>query len=181
MHFTKINEGISYDGNKFNVSFFHNESSDIVCVAISFIHQSRFDGKTYFFGYEFNKDVSLTMRTKFLPWIKGLDKDNMPNEFTIETMVSIPIDALNRAINLGSIDCVLTPRSNRSDLTKIIHGCVLQQLPRTNIKSFELVKSLPAEVEFDRDKFEDDHAETDSHSYKQLVTYIETVLLPKIH
>lgn len=182
LKFDKLTEGISYDGKTFDVSFFHNNDSDIIDVCVPFIHQTKFDNLTYFFGYQFKPDVSSNVRTKFLHWIKGLDKSNMPSEFTVENLVEPPIAELNKIVNLSTFSCTLYPRSNRSDLTRIIQRSVVHLIPRMNIESFELVKSTPKNIGFDWKQFNLDYQGTiGDHQYQQIKQYIEETLLPKIH
>ncbi len=182
LEFNNLTEGISYDGNTFDVSFFHKDDSDIIDVCVPFINQTKFDNLTYFFGYQFKPDVSSNVRTKFLHWIKGLDKSNMPSEFTVENLVEPPIAELNKIVNLSTFLCTLYPRSNRSDLTRIIQRGVVHLIPRMNIESFELVKSTPKNIGFDWKQFNLDYQGTiGDHQYQQIKQHIEETLLPKIH
>lgn len=182
LKFDKLTEGISYDGKTFDVSFFHNNDSDIIDVCVPFIHQTKFDNLMYFFGYKFKPDVSSNVRTKFLHWIKGLDNSNMPSEFTVENLVEPPVAELNKIVNLSTFSCTLYPRSNRSDLTRIIQRSVVHLIPRMNIESFELVKSTPKNIGFDWKQFNLDYQGTiGDHQYQQIKQYIEETLLPKIH
>lgn len=182
LKFDKLTEGISYDGKTFDVSFFHNNNSDIIDVCVPFIHQTKFDHWTYLFGYQFKPDVSSTVRTKFLHWIKGLDKSNMPTEFMIENLVEPPIIELNKIVNLSTFSCTLYPRSNRSDLTRIIQRCVVNSIPNMNIESFELVKSTPKNIEFNWKQFNLDYEGIiEDHQYQQIKNYVDEILIPKIH
>ena len=180
--FKPLNEGIRYDGSRFLVDFFSNSDSDIIDVCSPFLHQTKFDNLAYFFGYEFKANVPSAIRTKFLHWIKGLDKDNMPTEHEIQNLVEPPIAALNRIVNLSAFSCTLCPRSNRSDLTRIIQRSVLHIIPRMNIESFELVKTAPKSVGFDWKQFNNDyHGIVGDRAYQQIKDYVEGTLLPKIH
>ena len=182
MNIKKLHEGIGYDGNRFHVRFFSNEGSDIIDIAEPHITQSSFDNKTYYFGYEFKPEVSSTVRGKFFRWIKGLDKNSKPDEFTLENLVAMPIDELNRSEKFSQFSCVLYPRSNRSELTHMIQRCVLNCIPRTKIKSFELVKNIPANVNFDWELFDEHYkGEVGDTRYQQISNYVNNDLLPKIH
>lgn len=182
MVFRKLTEGIRYDGKSFIVDYLDNKDSDIIDICFPFIHQTKFDNLTYFFGYKFKENAPSSTRAKFLKWIKGLDKDNIPTEYEIQNLVEPPISALNRLVNLSTFSCTLYPRSNRSNLTRIIQSSVLNILPRMSIKSFELVKNIPSNIDFDWEKFNSEYAgEIGNHKYQQMKEYIENILLPKIH
>ena len=179
--FRKLTEGIRYDGKSFIVDYLDNKDSDIIDICFPFIHQTKFDNLTYFFGYKFKENVPSSIRAKFLNWIKGLDKENIPTEYEIQTLVEPPISALNRLVNLSTFSCTLYPRSNRSNLTKIIQSSVVNIIPRMNIDSFELVKNIPSNIEFDWKKFNFEYdGEIGDHKYQQIKEYIERSLLPKI-
>lgn len=182
LKFKKIDEGVSYNGNSFNVDFFHNHDSDIIEICAPFICQTKFDDLTYFFGYEFKPGVPSTIRTKFLHWIKGIDNQNIPDNSDIENLVALPIATLNQIVNLSTFSCMLYPRSNRSELTRTIQRSVANILPRMNIESFELVKNVPSNVEFDWKRFNLDYEGTiGDHRYQQIEDYVKNILLPKIH
>ena len=61
LKFDKLTEGISYDGKTFDVSFFHNNDSDIIDVCVPFIHQTKFGHWTYLYGTVF--DVMLSQNS----------------------------------------------------------------------------------------------------------------------
>ena len=181
MKFKKVNEGISFNGKTFDVRFFNSSDEDIIDIVIPFVHESTFDNNVYYFGYKFNKDVPSKIRSKFIHWIKGLD-DTMPDADTIENLVTFPLVELNKEVNLSTFSCTLYPRSNRSDLTRLIQRSAVNVLPRMNIHSFELIKELPKNIEFDWHQFDFDYdGEIGDHRYQQIRDYIDNNLMPRIH
>lgn len=181
MKFKKVNEGISFNGKTFDVRFFDSSEDDIIGIVVPFVHESTFDNNVYYFGYQFNKDVPSKIRSKFIHWIKGLD-DTMPDADTIENLVAFPLVELNKQVNLSTFSCTLYPRSNRSDLTRIIQRSAMNIIPSMNISSFELIKTMPKDVEFDWQKFNAQYeGEIGDHRYEQIKDYIDTQLMPKIH
>lgn len=182
MKIDRLTEGISYNGKTFDVSFFSNNESDVINIAEPHITQSKLDNKIYYFGYEFKPEVPKQVRSKFINWIKGLDPDSKPDEFTLENLVAFPIDELNKKENFSQFSCVLYPRSNRSNLTNLIQRCVINCIPRTKIRSFELVKNIPTAVEFDWETFDREYSgQIGDHQYQQIQDYINNTLLPKVH
>lgn len=134
------------------------------------------------FGYEFKETVPSSVRTKFLHWIKGLDKNDMPTEFEVENLVEPPIAELNKIVNLSTFSCILYPRSNRSELTRIMQRSVVNIVPRMNIECFELIKNIPQNIAFDWKQFNLAYQGTiGDHQYTQINDYVENQLLPKIH
>lgn len=64
----------------------------------------------------------------------------------------------------------------------MIQRCVLNCIPRTKIKSFELVKNIPANVNFDWELFDEHYdGEVGDTRYQQISKYVNNDLLPKIH
>lgn len=181
MKFKRVNEGISFNGKTFDVRFFDSSDDDIIDIVIPFVYESTFDNNVYYFGYQFNKDVPSRIRSKFIHWIKGLE-DDKPDIDTIENLVAFPLVELNKEVNLSTFSCTLYPRSNRSDLTRLIQRSAFHIIPSMNISSFELIKTLPKNIEFDWDKFNADYeGEIGDHQYTQIKEYIENTLMPRIH
>lgn len=181
MKFKKVNEGISFNGKTFDVRFFNSSDEDIIDIVIPFVHESTFDNNVYYFGYKFNKDVPSKIRSKFIHWIKGLE-DDKPDVDTVENLVALPLVELNKEVNLSTFSCTLYPRSNRSDLTRIIQRSAINVIPRMNIHSFELIKTLPQNIEFDWYQFDNDYTgELGDYQYRQIKEYVNNILLPKIH
>ena len=181
MKFKKFTEGISFNGQTFDVRFFSSEEDDIIDIVIPFINESTFDNNIYYFGYKFNKDVPSKIRSKFIHWIKGLD-NTKPDVDTIENLVTFPLVELNKEVNLSTFSCTLYPRSERSDLTKVIQRSALNIIPSMNISSFELIKTMPKDIEFDWDKFDANYeGEIGDYQYRQIRDYIDNTLMPRIH
>ena len=181
MKFKKVNEGISFNGKTFDVRFFDSSEDDIIGIVVPFVHESTFDNNVYYFGYKFNKDVPSKIRSKFIHWIKGLE-DDKPDVDTVENLVALPLVELNKEVNLSTFSCTLYPRSNRSDLTRIIQRSAINVIPRMNIHSFELIKTLPQNIEFDWYQFDNEYTgELGDHQYRQIKDYVNNILLPKIH
>lgn len=176
-----LTEGVTFDGNKFDIRLLQSSTDDIIDVAYLTIHQSKLDNNIYYFGYKFKDDVPTSVRSKFLHWIKGLDV-TVPEEFFLENFIALPVIELNKRINLNEFSCVLYPRSNRSDLTHTIHRCVLDHLTAQTITSFEFIKTLPSEVTFNWEKFDALYSgELGDNQYQQIKQHVENILLPKIH
>lgn len=182
LKFKNVTEGVQFDGKNFNINFLSSNENDIINLCDITIHETTFDDLTYIFGYEFKEDVSSNIRTKFSHFIKGLDENQKPSIRTIEHFVEPPLAELNRIVNLSTFSCILYPRSNRSELTRQIQSCILNIMPRTDIESFELVKTLPAKILFNWKTFNADYdGDIGDQRYLQIKNYVENTLMPKIH
>lgn len=177
----KLKEGIVYSDGKFSVDFQNDTDSDMVPVAETSLYASKLNNNVYYFGYKFNPDVHSKIRAKFIRWLKGIGNYSI-DDTTLESLIALPLNELNKEVNLSEFKCILYPRSGRSELVKKIHSAVLGVMPRTVVSSFELVKSIPNKVSFDWDSFDALYSgNIGDNQYKQIRQYIDDEVMPKIH
>ena len=81
------------------------------------------------------------------------------------------------------IDCFVYPGSGRSKLVQKMGSIINEFTSRdTSRISFELVKSIPTDIQFDWEMFDSDFKyEQDSSRYINMKKYVEETLLPSIH
>lgn len=177
-----LNEGISIIDDKVVMNTEQDSENDILNLLDVDIYEADFLGNVYYFGYRFNDTTSRKDRTTIIKWLKGITPESIDNK-SLRQFIRKPLLALNHRINLTTIDAVLYPRSNRSNLNKVIAN-ELNKLTshKTERRSFELIKTLPNSVQFDWNMFNYDYeGDIGDNQYKQIHNYIENTLIPKIH
>lgn len=176
-----INEGIRFNPktNDFEFDFENNESSDLIEFVNPVLRSFDADDKTFWFGYEFSDTSTSDERKRFIYFLKGLTDRNVP-ELTLDRFLKRPLGELDKHIRTHSIDCFVCPRSGRSELVnkiiKAIGDVTSRDMKRCSI---EAVKSIPSEINFDYERF--DYEIENEYSKKQMLDYVNNVLMPKIH
>lgn len=182
MKIKKFNEGVTKIENNFIFDFEHDTPDDILNIASVQIKETSIGDNVYWFGYEFNDNIDSDTRTRFIHWIKGLytDKENRPSSAELYRFIDRPIAQLSKKVSFVTFNSIIYPRSNRSDLVKSIIRVVLNYIDRDSERlTFELVKSLPENIEFDLKAIRDVCGD-DTHKYNQIEKHVAQSLLPKI-
>lgn len=175
-------DGLSVENDEVVVNFDSDNPNDIMNILEPDIYVSNFGGNVYYFGYTFNSSASRKERTTILKWLKNIDGSGI-DEKTLRKFIDKPIRFFDNECNLSEFSILLSPKSGRSNLTKVIvnelYKFTQHDLQR---KSFELIKSLPKDVYFDWEAFNADYdGDIWDNPYTQVYNYIENVLMPKIH
>lgn len=177
-----LNDGISIENGKITLNTDIDSPNDIINFVHPEIYKSNFGGNIYYFGYTFNDHIGRKDRTAIIRWLKGIGEDVIDNN-SLRKFIRKPLDVLNKAENLSTFNAILYPRSNRSNLTKAIVneiGKIAQHTTKKN--SFELIKELPNNIDFDWQLFDMNYeGEIGDNQYNQIYDYIENTLMPKIH
>lgn len=148
-----VEGGVRLDGENYVVDYTYNLPEDIIEIVPPQLYKNIHHNQVYWFGYRFKDEVSSKVRTKFINYIKGLG-DTLMSENDLRQFIELPLDELNKKINLYNIDCLVYPVSQRSKLVNKIVSSVNTFLLKGSPKfSFELVKSLPTNIEFDWESF----------------------------
>lgn len=177
-----LNDGISIENDNIILNTNNDLDTDIIHIMHPEIYKSEFIGNTYHFGYRFEDSTSRKHRSMVIKWLKGLGSNTIDNK-SLQKLVRKPLLELGKQEDLFSFDCLLYPRSSRSNLTKIImqeiYKLTSHDLERC---SFELVKTLPNSVKFDWKSFNANYeGDIGDNTYEQIHNYVNDVLLPKIH
>ena len=157
-------------------------ATDIMNTVYPTIYKSTFSGNVYYFGYKFTDNASRQNRTAVIRWLKNLDNNGIDNK-SLRNFIQKPLLTLNKSENLSTFDCIIYPRSGRSPITSVIVSELGRLSQRSTLKkSYELIKSLPGNVNFDWELFDFEYeGDLGDNQYNQIRSYIETVLMPKIH
>lgn len=177
-----VKAGIHPDdtSDKYVIDYTYNYPEDIIDIVPPQLYRSEHGNNVYWFGYRFNDDVSSKDRTAFINYIKGLSDTKIP-EHDLERLIELPLAELNETINLYAIDCFVYPGSKRSQLVnKMIHIINRFTSRDMNRLSFELVKSVPTDIEFDWRLFKSDNGD-DENRYNMMKEYVDNTLMPMIH
>lgn len=145
----RINDGVTYDSvsDTFTFNFTSDADTDIVKLCES-IHKSNFYSNTLYYGYEFDKSVDSSVRSKFIHELKFGDGISQEDKDRFIRKVG---EDLDREINLASYDVFVVPESSSTLLFDIEKH--LARLARPKYIRFELLKSIPKDIEFDYEAF----------------------------
>lgn len=174
--------GIRLNDSGYEYDYTQNLPNDIIHLVSPQIYRSSIKNNIYWFGYRFNKDVPSKSRSEFIHYLKGLT-DPKISEKELRTLIEAPLIELHNRINLYDVDAFVYPGSGRSNLVKKMISVVNEFTSRdTSRISFELVKSIPTDIEFDWDMFDSDYRyDEDTSRYRNMKKYVEDILLPEIH
>lgn len=177
-----IYDGLSLKDGKVVYNDLSDNPNDLMNLLSPDIYRSEFGGNIYYFGYTFNDNASKKDRSTIIRWLKNIG-DSGVDEVTLRKFIDKPLRYFDIECDLSSFSALISPRSGRSYLTKVIVNEIYKftqhDLERC---SFELVKSLPQNVEFDWNAFDYDYdGEIGDNQYRQIHDYIENTLMPKIH
>lgn len=171
--------GISIEDGDFKFDFQNDTPSDIIKLASYRLHCSAFKNNVYWFGYQFEDNVSSKDRTAFINRLKGIGGNSF-SESELKRFIELPMNSLSCKVSSYKISNFVYPLSGRSQLvTKMIR--VIGEWLSRNVKScsFELVKQAPVNVQFDWISFSKDYG--NNANYDQMVKHIEEGILPAIH
>lgn len=172
--------GISKSDGNYVFDYTYNHPKDIISITPPQLYKSQHGNKIYWFGYEFNKDISSKERFEFIRYIKQIG-ENKISDRELQNLIELPLKELDNRINLYDIDCFVYPISNRSPLvSKMVRTITRYTSHDTPKLNFELVKSIPTDIEFDWKSFKADTSD-DLHAQAQMTKYIEESLLPAIN
>lgn len=173
----KILEGVRKSSNgRYIIDYTLDKFDDIIQLTGPVLHKSNLYGNVYYFGYEFNASASSKDRSEFIKAIKG-NGDNVLSEFELRQLIANPLADLDHQIGLRSIDALVYPVSRLSNLVKhIVNVTNSMLLHGVGYASYEVIKNIPSQVEFDYDKFAADRGGEDSQSFKDSLPYIEDMM-----
>lgn len=174
-----MNEGVTYTNGKFNFDFGNNTPCDIINFTNLMCYKTNIRGDVYFYGYAFRKDISSSLRSNFIHALKMYEKEI--SEEDRKKFINEAIGKFLASTRLSHIDCIIYPRSERTDINHRIVKELSHGLYTYNYSTFELVKLLPKHVSFNKKRFEEDKQGIyNDKQLLQIYEYIE-ILLNKIH
>ena len=174
-----IYSGVRKASDGYKINYVYNHPEDIISIVEPQLYESIHNNKVYRFGYKFNDTASSKDRTNFIHSVKQIG-DAPLEDYELEQFIKRPLGYLDQEVNLYKIDCMVYPLSKRSPLVSKIVRCINDMTSHESHKcSFEFVKQAPTNIGFDFEAFELDHG--NEQGYDQMLRYVESVLLPKLH
>ena len=148
--------GVTFDEKeqKFVFDFEHDGKDDIVSLTCEGYQVEAF-GKCFYYGYEFAEHVDSFVRSAFIKNVKF--SNNLQNDPDLTHFIKKAIDNLNQKINLYNYDLVVIPESSSKVNQYMLR--YIYRFAQPTLRKMELVKSLPANVSFDMDAFEQQYLE----------------------
>jgi len=146
--------GVTFDDTekKFVFDFEHDGTEDIVSLTGNGYQVKAF-GKCFYYGYEFSEQVESSVRTAFIKYVKFTnDLQNTPN---LTYFIKNAIDNLHKKINLYNYDLVVMPESSSRVNQYMLRYIYRFAQPR--LRKMELVKSLPSNISFDMDSYQESY------------------------
>lgn len=145
-----ISEGVQYDTttNTFTFDFEHDNETDIIKLERIGYSVEGF-GNCYHFGYAFADDVDSKVRSEFIRQVKF--PESFDNQNDLSLFISKAAGYLNTAITLPRYNVIVYPQSV-SELNRKMMSVITRLTTATYIE-IELVKNLPAQIEFDYDRY----------------------------
>ena len=146
----QLAEGVQYNEseNSFTFDFSHDSDHDIIKLTNHGLYKSTIYNKCFYFKYQFETNVDSTLRSKFIEYIKF--HDNM-DDGDVATFIEKAVNSLDDAVNLREYHTIIYPQSISEINRKAISYIRLFGYP--DFTSFELIKSLPKELEFDYESY----------------------------
>lgn len=145
-----LNEGVSYnqETKSFTFDFDYDFDNDIIELQQK-SYSYKYFNKCYYFGYQFVDYADSKTRTEFIHSLKF--PDGHISEQDKNKFITNAIDALDDKIKLHQYNVVVYPESI-SELNRDMFS-YLSRFALPEIASFELVKELPKNIEFDYNRF----------------------------
>ena len=124
------------------------ETDMIKTVSSLELYKSNIGNNVYYFGYSLNNDIQDNhYRSEVIEWLKTrkeLDKD-------LDCFFCRPLSQLVKEV--GNIDLVLYPKSNRSELVPLIIEALWRTMPNgSRYSTMEAVKNLPKNITVNWDR-----------------------------
>lgn len=144
--------GVTYnsDQNLFVFDFEHDGQNDIIQLTGSGYDVTAFS-RCFYYGYEFSEEIDGLVRSAFIKYIKFTD--NLKENPEITHFIRKAIDDLSKKINLYDYDLVVMPESSSKVNQYMLR--YIYRFAQPMLRQMELVKSLPANVSFDMDAYQE--------------------------
>ena len=148
--------GVTFDNEqqKFVFDFEHDGADDLVSLTGDGYQVDAF-GKCFYYGYEFGEYVEGNVRTAFIKHVKF--PDSLQDNPDLTQFIKKAIDNLNSRINLYNYNLVVMPESSSKVNQYMLR--YIYRFAQPLLRKMELVKSLPSNISFDMDAFQEQYLE----------------------
>lgn len=143
--------GITYDSvlQRFVFDFEHDGTEDIVSLTGNGYQVEAF-GKCFYYGYEFADQVDGAVRSAFIKHVKF--SEPIQDNPDLTHFIKKAVDNLSRQIDLYNYDLVVMPESSSQVNQYMLR--YIYRFAQPLLRKMELVKNLPANIQFDMDAYE---------------------------
>ena len=143
--------GITYDSvlQRFVFDFEHDGTEDIISLTGRGYQVEAF-GKCFYYGYEFADQVDGTVRSAFIKHVKF--SEPIQDNPDLTHFIKKAVDNLSRQIDLYNYDLVVMPESSSQVNQYMLR--YIYRFAQPLLRKMELVKNLPANIQFDMDAYE---------------------------
>lgn len=142
---------ITYDNvlQRFVFDFEHDGNEDIVSLTGNGYQVEAF-GRCFYYGYDFADQVDGSVRSAFVKHVKF--SESIQNNPDLAMFIKKAVDNLSHKINLYDYNLVVMPESSSRVNEYMMR--YIYRFAQPTLRKMELVKSLPANISFDMDAFE---------------------------
>jgi len=143
--------GVRFDEEKncFVLDFEHDGQHDIIRLTGSGYEVTAFN-RCFYYGYEFEEDVDGHVRSAFIKYLKF--SDNLKDNPDLTLFIRKAVDDLSNKINLYDYDLVIMPESSSKVNSYMLR--YIYRFAQPMLRPIEVVKSLPENISFDMDAYE---------------------------
>lgn len=148
--------GVTFDNEQqqFVFDFEHDGCDDLIRLTGDGYQIEEF-GKCIYYGYEFGEQVDGSVRTAFIKHVKFTE--SLQDNPDLTQFIKKAIDNLDRRINLYNYNLVVMPESSSKVNQYMLR--YIYRFAQPLLRKMELVKSLPSNISFDMDAFEEQYLE----------------------
>lgn len=144
--------GVRFDKERscFVFDFQHDGTNDIIRLTGDGYDVTAFS-HCFYYGYEFSEEIDGSVRSAFIKHVKF--ETNLRDNPDITHFIQKAIDDLNRKINLYDYDLVVMPESSSKVNQYMLR--YIYRFAQPMLRRMELVKSLPENISFDMDGYQE--------------------------
>ncbi len=172
-----ILEGIRRQGDSFLFNFNVDGEGEIIKLTED-VRKSAIYDNAFYYAYEFDSNVDSAVRTEF---IRSLKFESCIPERDKEMFMRAAVNKFCQHENLYNFDCIIFPQSESELVVRMLeyitNGC------NADIASYELIKKLPKDIEFDYKKFDAFCARTKKYTERQKEEVLSNIteMMDRIH
>jgi hypothetical protein len=146
-----INDGISFVNNQFEFDFNNDKSTDIVKLAKPTLKTITANGLIDVVHFVYKPELNALKSDIYTKFITYLKSGNFKDDTNKRKFINNAIAQLTDSINIFNVSTILYPQSRSNINIELVKSVRLASA--TQVYSFELIKELPENIDFDFDNF----------------------------
>ena len=116
-------------------------------------HKVEAFGECFYYGYEFSDSVEGSLRSAFIKYV--IFSDHIRKDSNLTQFIQKAVNELNRQVNIYDYDLVIMPESS-NEINKYMLRYIYR-FAQPSLHHMELVKSLPVNISFDMESYEEQY------------------------